>query len=164
MDNIENIQPFTERDIRVAVDTIKSAIVQSQARAARMVVGEQLSLYFGVGLYVSEQAKHYAWGSGALRQISDQLHREMPGIRGFSEESLKKMRRFAEFWKHYLIGSPTATEMQSADIQSVVVFDNFDLANWSPLASEISIVKSFWASVSLITWKSCTRRKTFARC
>lgn len=138
MDNIENGQPYLDRDIQMAVDTIKSAIVQSQARAARMVVGEQLSLYFGVGLYVSEQTKNYTWGSGALRQISDQLHREMPGIRGFSEESLKKMRRFAEFWKHYLIGSPTATEMQSVDIQTVVVFDNFDLANWSPLASEIN--------------------------
>jgi len=33
-----------------AVKAIKTAILQSQARAVRMISGTQLSLYFGVGL------------------------------------------------------------------------------------------------------------------
>ena len=59
-------------------------------------------------------------------------------VRGFSEQSIRNMRQFAEYWKRYLICSPAASEMQNTDIQSVVVFDNFDFANWSPLASEIN--------------------------
>ena len=136
----------TDNSIRQAVDTIKAAIVQSQARAARMVVGEQLSLYFGVGLYVSEQSKLYAWGTGALQQISEQLSREMPGLHGFSEKSIRNMRQFAEFWCPFLIGSPSAapihsplaSKLQNADVQEIITYDYFDLANWSPMASEIN--------------------------
>ena len=134
------------QSVRQAVEAIKSAIVQSQSRAARLVVGEQLSLYFGVGLYVSEQSKHYAWGTGALRQISDQLYREMPGLRGFSEQSIRNMRQFADFWQPFIIGqssstaicSPTASKLPIPDMRKLVVCDYFDLANWSPAASEIN--------------------------
>ena len=38
---------------RNAVSTIKQAILQSQYRAAKLVTGEQLSLYFEIGRYVS---------------------------------------------------------------------------------------------------------------
>ena len=36
-----------------AVRVIKEAILHSQYRAAKLVTGEQLSLYFGIGAYVS---------------------------------------------------------------------------------------------------------------
>ena len=36
------------------------------------------------------------------KTISEQLRRELPGLRGFSEESIKKMRTFAEFWSMYI--------------------------------------------------------------
>ena len=77
-------------------------ILQSQSRAARMISGTQLSLYFGVGLYVSANSRKGTWGTGAIKVISEQLRRELPGLRGFSEESIKKMRTFAEFWSQYL--------------------------------------------------------------
>lgn len=51
---------------------------------------------------------------GAILQSqsrSEQLRRELPGLRGFSEESIKKMRTFAEFWSQYLNRSPTASEI-----------------------------------------------------
>ena len=35
-----------------AVDVIKTAILQSQARAAKSVNQEQLALYFGIGRFV----------------------------------------------------------------------------------------------------------------
>lgn len=85
-----------------AVKAIKTAILQSQARAVRMISGTQLSLYFGVGLYVSANSRKGKWGTGAIKTISDQLRRELPGLRGFSEESIKKMRTFAEFWSIYV--------------------------------------------------------------
>ena len=40
-------------EIRSAVRLIKAAILQSQARAIQMVNQEQLSLYYGIGRYVS---------------------------------------------------------------------------------------------------------------
>ena len=84
-------------DLKQAVQTIKSAILQSQSRAARMISGTQLSLYFGVGLYVSAHSREGTWGTGAIKTISEMLRRELPGLRGFSEDNIKKMRTFAEF-------------------------------------------------------------------
>ncbi len=51
--------------IRQAVDTIKSAILQSQARAAQAVNQEQLALYYGIGRYVSANSREGYWGTGA---------------------------------------------------------------------------------------------------
>ena len=46
---------------RNAVSTIKQAILQSQYRAAKLVTGEQLSLYFGIGRYVSANSREGTW-------------------------------------------------------------------------------------------------------
>ena len=92
----ENIQLSDE--LRAAVKAIKKAILQSQYRAAKSVNREQLSLYYGIGRYISEHSGKGFWGKGAIKQISDQLHKELPGMKGFSETSIKKMRQFYEEW------------------------------------------------------------------
>ena len=85
--------------IRRAVQQIKSAILKSQARAVQMINQEQLSLYYGIGRYVSEHSRKGYWGTGAIGRISKQLQAELPGLKGFSEENIKLMRRFYEAWK-----------------------------------------------------------------
>lgn len=87
------------QELQSAVKTIKAAILQSQARAAQMINGEQLSLYYGIGRYISEHSREGYWGTGAIARISKQLKSELPGLRGFSEENIKLMRRFYEAWK-----------------------------------------------------------------
>ena len=82
-----------------AVKAIKQAILQSQSRAAQMVNQEQLSLYYGIGRFVSEHSRKGFWGTGAIAHISRQLKYELPGLKGFSEENIKLMRRFYEAWK-----------------------------------------------------------------
>lgn len=103
-----------------------------------MISGTQLSLYFGVGLYVSENSREGTWGTGAIKTISEQLRRELPGLRGFSEESIKKMRTFAEFWTQYLNRSPMATELTLENARASITHDYFSLAKWSPMATEIN--------------------------
>ena len=85
-------------ELRSAVTAIKQAILQSQYRAAKNVNREQLSLYFGIGRYISEHSREGYWGTGAIESISEQLQRELPGLRGFSGTSIKKMRQFYEEW------------------------------------------------------------------
>ncbi|MDR1515184.1 MAG: PDDEXK nuclease domain-containing protein, partial [Synergistaceae bacterium] len=77
---------------------IKDAIFRSRYQAAKLVNKELLSLYYGVGKYVSENSRNGYWGQGAIKQISETLQRELPGLRGFSEGSIKKMRLFYEEW------------------------------------------------------------------
>lgn len=137
MDN--NIKTYyMSEDLKDAIKTIKAAILQSQSKAVMMISGTQLSLYYGVGLYVSANSRKGKWGTGAIRTISEQLRRELPGLRGFSEESIKKMRTFAEYWHHYLNQSPTATDLNTGNTLSVITHDYFSLAKWSPMATEIN--------------------------
>ena len=56
--------------IRSAVQLIKDAILQSQARAVQMINQEQLSLYYGIGRYVSEHSRKGFWGTGDIGTIS----------------------------------------------------------------------------------------------
>ena len=81
-----------------AVDVIKTAILQSQARAAKAVNQEQLALYYGIGRYVSANTRKKNWGQGAIEVISNQLKQELPGLRGFSARNIKNMRIFYEGW------------------------------------------------------------------
>ena len=129
----------TATELQQAVHTIKTAILKSQSRAARLISGTQLSLYFGVGLYVSSNSRKGTWGTGAIEDISNQLRRELPGLKGFSAQNIRNMRQFAEFWQTYLIYSPMASKMEVADLQHEIEYDRFSLAKWSPMASEIQV-------------------------
>ena len=131
-------EKMSSEELKHAVQTIKNAILQSQSRAVQMISGAQLSLYFGVGLYVSANSRNGRWGTGAIKTISEQLRRELPGLRGFSEESIKKMRTFAEYWHHYLNRSPSATDLEESSVRAVITYDYFSLSKWSPLATEIN--------------------------
>lgn len=86
------------RDFSVAVKDIKLAILQARARAARMANVEVLKLYFYVGGYVSKKTRTAKWGTGAINALSARLQVELPGLRGFSPSSIKRMRVFFEAW------------------------------------------------------------------
>ena len=85
-----------------AVKTIKTAILKSQNRAARHTNTEMLSLYYGIGGYVSGNSRKGTWGTGAIDEISARLREELPGLRGFSAANIKFMRQFYEAWQPYL--------------------------------------------------------------
>ena len=82
-----------------AVRQIKTAILQSQAKALASVNQEQLALYYGIGRYISQNSRSGFWGKDAIETISRQLSAEMPGLRGFSPRNLRNMRMFYEQWK-----------------------------------------------------------------
>lgn len=86
-----------------AVKQIKTAILRSQAKALSGVNQEQLSLYYGIGRYVSFNTREGYWGKDAIATISRQLRVEMPGLRGFSETNLRLMRIFYEEWKSLIM-------------------------------------------------------------
>ena len=82
-----------------AVNAIKTAILQGQYEAAKGVNRIQLALYYAIGKYLSQHTRKGVWGEGALAAISEQLRKDLPGLRGFSETQMKDMRRFYEAWK-----------------------------------------------------------------
>ena len=113
-----------------AVDVIKTAILQSQARAAKAVNQEQLALYYGIGRYVSANSRKKNWGKGAIDTISEQLRKELPGLRGFSATSMRNMRTFYEEWRQLENNSSVATdEIQVLPSKSSVATDEITKIN-----------------------------------
>ena len=106
-----------------AVETIKTAILQGQYEALKNVNRVQLAVYYAIGKYLSENTRKGVWGTDALQQISDQLLREMPGLRGFSVTNLKKMRLFYEQWQMLDVNSCVTTHELDQNKSCVATHD-----------------------------------------
>ena len=105
---------------------------------------EMLALYFGVGCYVSHKTKTEKWGAGVIDTISVQLQKEMPGLRGFSGKSMRKMRQFYEIWQDYVIWPPVAAKLGS---------DIVDAEICSPEAAKLETVVPTGLLLSSVTMK-----------
>ncbi len=82
------------------IKELKSMILKSRYRAATLANKELLLLYFSVGRLIVERSETESWGSGVLDRIATDLQAELPGLRGFSTTSLKKMRLFYTEWSN----------------------------------------------------------------
>lgn len=141
MENHVNIQMTAE--LTSAIKTIKTAILQSQYRAAKSVNREQLSLYYSIGKFVSENSREGKWGSGVIESISQMLQKELPGLRGFSASSIKNMRQFYEQWKVLTIRQPLAGELQDGDDEHLINTSQLLDINRQPLAGELDLLDFF---------------------
>lgn len=101
MDKEKSLISLTE-----AVEAIKTAILQGQYKALKDVNRVQLAVYFAIGKYLSKNNKRFAYGAKTMEKISEQLHKEMPGLRGFSTSLLYEMRKFYDVWNELDIDFP----------------------------------------------------------
>ena len=108
--------PVDKKYIQFITD-LKSSIVQSRYAAARLANKEQLLLYLKTGKMLSERIAAEKWGSKILQQIADDLQRQLPGLRGFSYNSLKNMRQFAAEYATFLNGHQKGPFRQSLTAQ-----------------------------------------------
>ena len=118
-----------------AAEQIKEAILSSQYTAAKQVNTVQLSLYYGVGRYVSQNTRKGVWGTGAIKAISEQLHKEPSGLRDFSERNIKNMCAFYEAWQEL----DTNLEIVISKLQ---MFDNKSFINSAATAAELETISA----------------------
>jgi len=124
-------------DLRQAVVVIKEAIQRSQARALQGVNTEMLSLYYGIGHYVSANSREGKWGTSSLKLISNQLQKEIPGLTGFGETNLKDMRSFYEEWAQFVNRQPSADDLSVAESELLLQIrqPSADELNWQEFIS-----------------------------
>ncbi|MDE5800909.1 MAG: PDDEXK nuclease domain-containing protein [Paramuribaculum sp.] len=95
---IANTSQSEYTDILIAVKAIKNAIIETRYQLAKLVNRQVITLYFNIGEFISFRSRNRNWGSGAIKTLSGILKQEVPGLRGFSETSIKDMRIFFEEW------------------------------------------------------------------
>ena len=125
-----------DQEIKNSVETIKTAILQSQYQAAKETTRVQLILYYGIGRYLSSKKGKKTWGTSVLDTISSQLRKELPGLRGFSASSLKNMRLFYENWSFL-------ENQKSSDITGELPILNVNSSDASDEFKSIILISDF---------------------
>lgn len=99
----KNKKDLTESSSSKAIRTIESSfaeimglIHEAQRRTFQAVNTRMIDLYWQVGEYISHRVVEDGWGRGTVAKLADYIIREQPGIRGFSQQNLWRMRQFFE--------------------------------------------------------------------
>lgn len=89
-----------------------------------LVNQEQLALYYGIGRFISVNTRNKNWGKGFVEALSEQLRKELPGLRGFFAPNLRKMRTFYEEWRSLSDISFVSTNKLTTDKSNLFVETN----------------------------------------
>jgi len=73
---------------------IKERIRRSQYKALKFVNKELIQLYWDIGQIIVDKQQHLGWGKSVVEQLSKDIQKEYPGIKGFSTTNLWNMRFF----------------------------------------------------------------------
>ena len=114
------------------IKSLKQQIIASRYAVAKIANAEMLRLYFCIGRTIDNEFDKNKWGAKVIDDISKRLQQELPGLRGFSSDSIKKMRRFYKEWKSSdLIWSSLTTKIEKTivSIFSTFLFNRYDLIN-----------------------------------
>ena len=105
------------------------------------------SEYYGIGKYVSDNTRTGTWGTGAIETISEQLRRELPGLRDFSPASIKKMRIFYEQWSKLINRSPMANDLDWHEFMSLSFSHHYEILAKTETLEERVIENSIVSNV-----------------
>lgn len=90
--------PITSREYGLFIDGIKAKIRTAQVKAALAVNAELVRLYWDIGNAVIERQQANGWGSAVIAQMSRDIQKDFPGIEGFSDRNIWRMRAFYLAW------------------------------------------------------------------
>jgi predicted nuclease of restriction endonuclease-like (RecB) superfamily len=85
-----------QSEYKSSLEAVKERVHTAQVRAAVSVNQELVLLYWGIGKDILTSQSEQGWGAKIIDQLSKDLSREFPDMKGFSPRNLKYMRAFAE--------------------------------------------------------------------
>ncbi len=71
-----------------------------------------MDLYWNLGEKIVEIQKDYSWGDSFLKEISNDLKKEFPNMKGFSHQNLKHICYWFKFYNEYLIGLQAVSQLE----------------------------------------------------
>lgn len=80
---------------------IVSLINQSRLKAYQAVNRELIELYWKIGEYISNKTSEEGWGKSTVQNLSAYIQNAEPGIKGFSDKNLWRMKQFYEVYRDY---------------------------------------------------------------
>jgi predicted nuclease of restriction endonuclease-like (RecB) superfamily len=87
--------PTNPYDYPTFLTELKTRIRQAQLKAALSVNKELILLYWKIGKDILTNQEKLGWGAKVIDQLSHDLRKEFPDMKGFSVRNLKYMQAFA---------------------------------------------------------------------
>ncbi len=81
------------------IQTLKQEITQARIRAHLVVNKEMITLYWNIGRSILEKQTKEGWGSKVIENISKDLRKELPEMKGLSYQNISYMRQFVLEYK-----------------------------------------------------------------
>lgn len=85
-------------DYPALLTELKTRIRSAQTQAALAVNRELVLLYWQIGQTILSKQQQAGWGAKVIDQLSRDLKREFPAMKGFSRSNLSYMQQFAATW------------------------------------------------------------------
>ena len=76
------------------IENISKSFRQSQIKAAVKANNEMIRFYWNLGKEMDLKKNEYNWGSHFFSQVSEDLKKELPGVKSFSPRNLLYMHQF----------------------------------------------------------------------
>lgn len=110
MENKEYLMELTKTYSEL-VATLKSEIQHARIKAHLAVNKELILLYWNIGKRILETQEKEKWGAKVIENISVDLRKEFPEMKGLSSTNLKYMRMFADNFTLEEIGQQAADQI-----------------------------------------------------
>ncbi|MFP9100467.1 PDDEXK nuclease domain-containing protein [Flavobacterium sp. RHBU_24] len=78
---------------------VATLITQSRNQALKAVNTALIDLYWNIGRYINERIEAADWGQSVVKELAEFLAKGQPGLRGFSDKNLWRMRQFYEAYR-----------------------------------------------------------------
>ena len=91
-------------------DEITKRIRSAQYEALKAVNKEMINLYWEIGKRITEQQKALGWGRSVVENLSKDIQKEFPGIKGFGVSNMWDMARFYAEYQSNEILQPLVAE------------------------------------------------------
>jgi predicted nuclease of restriction endonuclease-like (RecB) superfamily len=86
-------------------------IKQARENALRLVNTELISLYWNIGAYISLKLENAEWGESVVAELANHIQHAEPGLKGFSDKNIWRMRQFYQTYKDHPKLSPLVREI-----------------------------------------------------
>ncbi len=92
-------------------DEVLTLIEAARRRAYQAVNTELVGLYWELGAYISTKLATAEWGDGVVAELAFAIAEEYPGMRGYTQRNLFRMRQFYEAYRDAVKVSPLVTQL-----------------------------------------------------
>ena len=93
-------ESIIKKDYKYWISNISSVFKQSQIKAATFVNSTMLRFYYCLGHDIYKRMKDNKYGNNFYKKLSQDLRRELPDVRSFSERNLRYMVSFYKLYSN----------------------------------------------------------------